>query len=422
MPTPVESLYFGNYEVLQRPGGGHWLLGEGGYGRTYKAEHRFLRRICALKIIHERHMRNDRQRARFLHEAQTAARLYHPGIAHVYDFGEHEGVFFYAMEFCEGGNLDELSKKRGPMPWREVADFAVQVGDALACAHEAGLLHRDLKPQNVMLASPQGPPLAKLIDFGLVKGMESVDSDSTWAIQSVEGGFKGNYATASPEQTGEDENLDERSDLFSLGVILWWLLIGHNPFEGMSNPRLIADRLSSESYEPRLPAGLEGPARRALARLLEKRPEDRFSKARELVASLAGSGVQLKPAPEPVVELRQPVPVAPPPLPPAGEPDAAPERLSFEDSFEVVSTIEDLQAAKLYQCRDGTGAAYTAMIPDPEASREALECLDRAGGSGARFPCFDYYGRWRAEDDRSVYLFGALGSLRLLEVLEWAST
>ena len=115
MSDSLEPLYFGNYEVLQRPGGGHLLLGEGGYGRTYKAVHRFLQRDCALKIIHERYMRNDRQRARFLHEAQTAARLSHRGIAHVYDFGEHDGVFFYAMEFCQGGNLDELSKRRGAM-------------------------------------------------------------------------------------------------------------------------------------------------------------------------------------------------------------------------------------------------------------------------------------------------------------------
>jgi serine/threonine protein kinase len=414
MSESLEPLYFGNYEVLQRPGGGHWLLGEGGYGRTYKAVHRFLQRECALKIIHERHMRNERQRARFLHEAQTAARLSHRGIAHVYDFGEHDGVFFYAMEFCQGGNLDELSKRRGPMPWPEVADFARQIGDALACAHGAGLLHRDLKPQNVMLASKNRPHIAKLIDFGLVKVLPTVENDSTWAIQSVEGGFKGNYATASPEQTGEEEDLDERSDLFSFGVILWWMLVGHNPFEGMSNPRLIADRLSPESYEPRLPKELDDSARGVLGKLLEKRPENRFATARELLVALGELEGTARPAPGPPRESDETTEMSPADLPP--EPVSG--RPSFEDSFEVVSTLEDLLAAKFYGCLDGAGDSYSALIPESDAAESGHAGLRRLGQEGARLPCLDYFGTWQAEDKKPVFVFGPVGPLRLLEVLK----
>ncbi len=395
-PAP---LHFGNYQVMQRPDGTPWLLGEGAYGRTYKAEHLFLRRACALKIIHERHMRDPHQRARFLQEARTAARLDHPGIAHIHDFGEADGVFFYAMEFCEGGTLDDYSGRRGPLPWPETAALASQVAAALACAHQAGLLHRDLKPQNVMLASPAGPPLLKLIDFGLVKVLASGSSDSTWASVSREGGFKGNYATASPEQTSEGEDLDERSDLFSLGVIAWWLLLGRSPFAEMSHPRLIADRLSAEPYAPRLPAHLDPAARAVLARLLEKRPADRFASATEVLAALAGTAAGGAPAGG------------------AAEP-AAPPPPAFEEAFEVLSSLEEMPAARLYLCRNRQGRRFTALLPAANALPAAIDGLARLARHGTPSDCCECLGEWRDDGGRPVFVFGELGPLSLLDVLK----
>jgi tRNA A-37 threonylcarbamoyl transferase component Bud32 len=406
MTDPIEPLQFGNFQVLQRPDGSHWMLGEGGYGRTYKAKHRFLKRICALKIIHDRHMQDPEKRARFLQEARTAAQLSHPGVAQVYDFGEESGVVFYAMEFCEGGTVGELSQRRGPMEWAEVAGLARQMADGLACAHEAGLLHRDLKPQNVMLASTGEPPVLKLIDFGLVKVIAAED-DETWAVMSRDGGFKGNYATASPEQTGELP-LDERSDLFSIGVILWWLLIGKSPFAGMSHAQLISDRLSRQSYASRLPADLDPAGREILAGLLEKNPDDRCGSARELSAALRGKAGSVG------IGKRVKKPKPAPAKPPAAK--SAPKL--FEETFGIVSTLDETQAAKVYQCEDGAGRVFSALIPTPHAAEESVETVSKLACCGKNFGSIECFGEWQTDVGQPAFVFGEMGSLRLLDALK----
>jgi tRNA A-37 threonylcarbamoyl transferase component Bud32 len=403
---PLEPLHFGNFQVMQRPDGSHWLLGEGAYGRTYKAKHRFLKRICALKIIHDRHMQDREKRARFLQEARTAAQLSHPGVAQVYDFGEESGVVYYAMEFCEGGTLEDLSKRRGAMDWAEVAGLARQMAEGLACAHGAGLLHRDLKPQNVMLASAEGPPVLKLIDFGLVKVI-APEEGATWAVLSREGGFKGNYATASPEQTAE-KDLDERSDLFSFGVILWWLLLGKSPFEGMSHAHLISDRLSRESYASRLPAGLDPKGSEILARLLEKEPDERFGSARDVSAALKGTAGSVGIG----TRAKKPKPAA------AVEPVARSAPGLFEETFEVVSVLDETQAAKLYQCRDGAGRSYGVLIPTPHASEESVEAVGKLARSGMNYGCLECFGDWRTESEQPAFVFGDMSLPRMLDALK----
>lgn len=404
MTDPIEPLHFGNFQVMQRPDGSHWLLGEGGYGRTYKAKHRFLRRICALKIIHDRHMRDSEKRARFLQEARTAAKLSHPGVAQVYDFGEESGVVFYAMEFCEGGTLEELSQRRGVMEWAEVAGLARQMAEGLACAHEAGLLHRDLKPQNVMLASTEEPPVLKLIDFGLVKVI-AAEEDETWAVMSRDGGFKGNYATASPEQTSEQE-LDERSDLFSLGVILWWMLLARSPFAGMSHAQLIADRLSRQSYASRLPADLDPVGREILGRLLEKNPDERFASALELSKALKGKAGSV------AIGRRAKKPV------PTVEPGAKGSAGLFEASFEVVSILDETQAAKIYQCRDGSGRLFSSLIPTAHAAEDSVAAVAKLARCGMDFGCVECFGEWRTEAEQPALVFGDMGQVRLLDALK----
>lgn len=407
-----EPLHFGSYEVLQRPEGGHWLLGEGEYGKTYRARHRFLRRNCALKIIHERHMRDDGQRARFLQEAQTAASLQHEGIAQIYDFGEQEGAFYYAMEFCEGGSLEELAGEVGPMAWPQVAEFGRQVGRALACAHGSGLLHRDLKPQNIMLRTPGEPWVAKLIDFGLVKILAKADSDSTIAVMSREGGFKGNYATASPEQTSEEVDLDDRSDLFSLGVTLWWLLEGHNPFDGVSRPKLISDRLSLKSYEPDLPQDLDPDARRILARLLEKRPDDRYAKAEFLLEDLrahtaSDGSTSSSSAGEGGVAVSA-----------GAEKAAVPALQVFEGTFDVVSLIDETAYGKIYRCVDGAGHSYAAFFPAEEVPSSAIGAMRAVCAEPVSYPCLDLFGEWATEAGQAVFVISSLEGIRVLDALK----
>lgn len=280
MNAEPNALELNNYKVLLKEDGSLCLLGKGGYGTTYKAEHKHLGRICALKVINDDLMSNSKIRQRFLQEAKAAAALNHPNIAIVHDFGESDGVFYYAMEFCSGGDLEEFSKSRGPQPWSVVRDLALQILAALREAHGKGLLHRDLKPSNVMLAANDGSVTLKLIDFGLVKVLDHHDSSETNLMLTQEGSFMGNPLTASPEQLQEG-HLDERSDLFSLGVTLWYLLLGGSPFGGISTAQLVHQRLGTDEYIDMLPADLDESGRYILGKLLSKNRENRFNSAEE---------------------------------------------------------------------------------------------------------------------------------------------
>src|SRR3954467_6697426 len=138
MPTtsePSEESLFGNFEIQRDAAGAALLLGQGTFGRTYQARHRYLETIVALKIISERFARDATVRQRFLTEAKAAAKLSHPHIARLYDFGEKDGVLFYAMEFCAGGDLADYVKKNGAISPEQLLDVAKQLGDALRCAH-----------------------------------------------------------------------------------------------------------------------------------------------------------------------------------------------------------------------------------------------------------------------------------------------
>ena len=289
MSNESGDLELGNYRVLHKQDGALWMLGRGGYGTTYKAEHKHLGRICALKVINDNLMRNNDAKRRFLQEAQAAALLDHPHIARIYDFGESEGVFYYAMTYCAGGDLEEFSKSKGPQPWSVVKELAQQILPALGMAHAKGLLHRDLKPSNIMLADDDGTVSLRLIDFGLVKVLEHHESASTNLMLTQEGSFMGNPLTASPEQLRE-EDLDERSDLFSLGVTLWYLLTGGSPFGGVATAELVHQRLSGDSYDGMLPEDLDDAGRNVLSKLLSKDKDNRFRNADEVLDAIRQAG------------------------------------------------------------------------------------------------------------------------------------
>ena len=230
---------FGVYEIERREDGSFYELGHGGMGATYRAIDTTLQRKVALKIIKIGvGSRSTEARDRFLREARAAAALRHEHIATVFQFGisEETGQFFYAMELIEGETLEERVRRTGPLDVRTTIDIAQQVTSALAAAEKRSLIHRDLKPSNLMLVSPddeeqetaeRGVPTVKIIDFGLAKVLNAPADP----MRLTHDGFVGTPAFASPEQF-ENSGLDVRSDIYSLGVTLWFTLTGKTPFGG----------------------------------------------------------------------------------------------------------------------------------------------------------------------------------------------
>ena len=205
-------------------------LGRGGMGVTYKAFDITLGRDVALKVISPQIIDGDEGRQRFLREARTAASFRHPHVASVYYLGDADGSCFYAMEFVDGETLDAYSQRAGKIPVATALEILDQVADALGAAGQSGLVHRDIKPSNIMIFTDfNGKLTAKLIDFGLAKSFQRIEGDSSATLTLA--GFVGTPAYASPEQL-ENQELDTRTDIYSLGVTLYYMLCGKPPFSG----------------------------------------------------------------------------------------------------------------------------------------------------------------------------------------------
>src|SRR6266487_1123863 len=236
-PVPLEGgVRFGVYEIDCHADGSLCELGRGAMGVTYRATDASLQRKVALKIIKtDIAERSADARERFVREARAAAAFRHENIATVYQFGMclETGQYFYAMELIEGETLDERVHRTGPLDARTTIGIAQQVTSALAAAEKQRLVHRDLKPGNLMLVSPDGETgnnkklLVKIIDFGLAKAVHS----QTDLKSLTHDRFVGTPAFASPEQF-EHSALDVRSDIYSLGETLWFALTGKTPFGG----------------------------------------------------------------------------------------------------------------------------------------------------------------------------------------------
>ena len=213
-----------HYELLE-------LLGEGGMGQVYKARDQRLRRWVAIKVLSPDRPVTAERRRRFLREARAASALNHPGIVTVHDIAQDDGVDFIIMEYVAGCSLAERITEDG-LPWREAARVALEIGEAMAAAHETGLVHRDLKPLNVMI-TPKGR--TKLLDFGIAKLDPTADttdtSDTLTRPETEVGHTPGTLAYMSPEQF-LGETIDARSDIFSFGVVLHEMLTGTRPFHG----------------------------------------------------------------------------------------------------------------------------------------------------------------------------------------------
>jgi serine/threonine protein kinase len=289
-----------HYKILER-------IGAGGMGVVYRAEDMVLKREVALKFLPLESMGSDEGRSRFLQEARTAAALNHPNICTVYEVSQvdsgsvvipdkeeqsiSEGSPFIAMELIEGHSLREILDSSQALPFERLLDMAVQIAEGLAEAHAHGFIHRDLKPQNVMLTE-RGR--LKILDFGLAKAVESVHTEEERIGKSVtlpleltqQGMIVGTLAYMSPEQL-EGQNVDIRSDIFSLGTMLYEMATGKNPYQGKSTTKTMYNVLEV-TPEPisQLRTGLPVPFEEITLRCLGKKPADRYNDIHDLLADL----------------------------------------------------------------------------------------------------------------------------------------
>src|SRR4051812_42267177 len=270
------------------------LVGTGGMSSVFRAHDRLLDRKVALKILHEQYTADEDYVERFKREARSVAALSHPNIVTVIDRGEHGERQFIVFEYVEGENLKRLIERRGPAPVANALELAIQIARGLSFAHQQGLIHRDVKPQNVLL---NGDGRAKVTDFGIARSL-NVQHGMTQT-----GTVLGTSDYIAPEQA-QGQRVDEHSDVYSLGVVLFELLTGEVPFAGENfvavamrhiNEPPPSVRARRSDVSPRIEA--------AVQRAMAKNPEDRFQTmaefCRELEACLAelqSAGTQIAPS------------------------------------------------------------------------------------------------------------------------------
>ena len=305
IPSRIE-----NYEILRKPDGTLWELGRGAMGITYKAHDTDLQVDVVLKVINPAALANSDARERFLREARAAAKLRHANIASVFRLGLVNGIQFYAMEFCDGESLHQYIERHGPLELKLALEITQQVTNALVVAQELGVVHRDIKPSNLMMTGrPPEEFTVKVIDFGLAKlGVPGTAEASEVTIGSARSGFVGTAHFASPEQL-EDRTVDFRSDIYSVGVTLWFMLTGKPLFQG-SMARVVMQHLSMRPPLEKI-SGLTPGANALLEKMLAKSPDDRPTSSRELRASIANCLAEISPGRPPAPQSALPVTTPP---------------------------------------------------------------------------------------------------------------
>jgi hypothetical protein len=270
----------GQYHLKER-------LGAGGMGEVYLAEHRLLKRPCAIKVIRPGSKADPAAIERFEREVRTTAKLTHWNTINIFDYGRtDDGTFFYVMEYLRGLNLAELVLRHGPLPPARAIHLLRQTCRALHEAHASGLVHRDIKPANVFAARLGGIcDVAKLLDFGLVRNT----ADDPGRQLSQSGAFSGSPLYMAPEQGRVGQEPDARSDIYSLGATAYYLLTGKPPFDGRSVAQVLLAHANDHVLPPsRIHVGLPTDLEQVVLQCLSKQPADRFADALTLEEALAG--------------------------------------------------------------------------------------------------------------------------------------
>ena len=266
------------YRVIRR-------LGKGGMGEVFLAEHIAIGRMVAIKTLSATQQDKPDLARRFMQEARTASKVRHANIVDITDFGHTEaGAPFFVMEYLEGQDLKTLLRHEGALAWPRAREIALQICAALGAAHAQGVVHRDLKPDNVFLMRQGDAEVVKVLDFGIAKSITSDEPQET----TQTGVLLGTPEYMSPEQA-QDLPLDARSDIYAAGVILYRMLTGRVPFQAKAFMTVLARHIQ----EPPQPPSQVDPTRpvspgqeRVILRCLAKRPEDRYQSAAELAAAL----------------------------------------------------------------------------------------------------------------------------------------
>jgi hypothetical protein len=258
-------------------------LGEGGMGVVYRASHAMLRRPTAIKLLLPDRA-GPEALSRFEREVRRTAMLTHPNTVTVFDYGQTtEGVFYYAMELLEGASLQEVVEIDGPQPAERVIHLLEQVAGSLAEAHDAGLIHRDIKPGNILVVDRGGiPDLVKVVDFGLVKDLRR--GAAAEATLTTVDAITGTPHYMAPETINAPETVDARTDIYALGAVGYWLLTGTHVFRGNTVMDVLAHHLHSAPEPPsvRLSVPVERDLEKVLLACLAKRPDDRPESAQVL--------------------------------------------------------------------------------------------------------------------------------------------
>jgi serine/threonine protein kinase len=272
-----------HFEILEK-------LGEGGMGVVYKARDTHLDRLVAIKLLPPDKVADRDRRLRFVQEAKTASALNHPGIVTIYDIAEHDGVDFIAMEFVPGRTLDRVIPRRG-LSLSEAIEYGLQISDALAAAHAAGIVHRDLKPSNVIVTEHGR---IRVLDFGLAKlvdrlGLPAWEAELTnthAALVTAQGAIVGTVAYMSPEQA-EGKAVDARTDIFSVGSVLYEMVTGQRAFQGDSPLSTLTAVLREEPKPLReMREGVPRELERVITRCLRKDPERRWQAMSDVTIAL----------------------------------------------------------------------------------------------------------------------------------------
>ena len=277
------GLTLGPYVVLDS-------LGGGGAGQVYKALHRKMDRVVALKTLRSDVRTDGAAVQRFYREIEVASQLSHPNIVHAYEAGPIGQLLVLVMEHVDGQDLDQIVKKSGPLPILQACDYIRQAAVGLQYAHERGLIHRDVKPSNLLVSKAQGSRpqgLVKILDLGLARLQEPLEGSTTANI-TIDGGNVGMQGTPdylSPEQALDFHAADIRSDIYSLGCTLYFLLAGKAPFPGNT----LAEKLMKHQQAEMPPVGRDLPPGlvKLLRKMLAKRPEDRYQTPGEVAEALA---------------------------------------------------------------------------------------------------------------------------------------